>query len=70
MALPVLQKIIALLGRGKAVHKFERSPMRFRNRQIVENLHARNAPVRHARMLRVAVGWGRMVTTFMAAKTG
>src|SRR6185312_14852756 len=49
MTLPMLQEVIALVGRGKAVNQFQRPPMRFRPDHVVEGLNARDSSVGDAR---------------------
>ena len=46
MALPKLQEVVALIGRGQAIGMLESAPMRLRGRHGVEDLDPRDLPVR------------------------
>ena len=57
MVLPERKQIVPLIGRGERLLMFERAPMRFGSRQIVENLDARDLAIAR-RVYPIAAGKG------------
>jgi len=64
MALPEIEKVVALVGGCQGLRAFQRPPMRVRRRHVVESLQPRDTAVDGGRNP-ASAGGERRATTFM-----